>query len=384
MGLEEILYLRFANAMLEPVWSRNYLESRADHDGRGLRRRGPRPLLRPGRRAARRRRQPPDAGRRGGARWRRRRAATRRRSRTRRSRSSGPIADADPAHYVRGQYDGYRDDRRRRADSTTETYAALRLEIENWRWAGVPFFIRTGKRLPVDADRAAARLQASAAARLPADDTPARAEPARRQARPDDGHPAASSTRTAPTRTQPGADPRSTWSSPRRAARAPTPYEVLLHAAMVGDSTRFTRQDGVEETWRVMQPLLDAPPPVHPYAPGSWGPAAADDSSRRPRPLARTRGWRHDRRRPRTEPAAERGGAVAVPADRGVRVPLELPHRRAGRARRRDRLALRAALRLAERLRQPARPPGGLLPLRAVRHQPSRRRASTSRGRTCS
>jgi glucose-6-phosphate 1-dehydrogenase len=56
----------------------------------------------------------------------------------------------------------------------------------------------------------------------------------------------------------------------------PTPYEVLLHAALIGDSTPFTRQDGVEETWRVMQPLLDAPPPVHPYAPGSWGPEAAD------------------------------------------------------------------------------------------------------------
>ena len=58
-----------------------------------------------------------------------------------------------------------------------------------------------------------------------------------------------------------------------------TPYEVLLHAALVGDSTRFTRQDGVEEPWRVMQPLLDAPPPVHPYAPGSWGPEAANDCS---------------------------------------------------------------------------------------------------------
>ena len=56
----------------------------------------------------------------------------------------------------------------------------------------------------------------------------------------------------------------------------PTPYEVLLHAAMVGDKHRFTRQDGVEETWRIMQPLLDAPPPVHPYAPGSWGPEAAE------------------------------------------------------------------------------------------------------------
>jgi glucose-6-phosphate 1-dehydrogenase len=57
----------------------------------------------------------------------------------------------------------------------------------------------------------------------------------------------------------------------------PTPYEVLLDAAMRGASTRFTRQDAVEEAWRVMQPLLDAPPPVHPYRPGSWGPEAADD-----------------------------------------------------------------------------------------------------------
>jgi glucose-6-phosphate 1-dehydrogenase len=57
----------------------------------------------------------------------------------------------------------------------------------------------------------------------------------------------------------------------------PTPYEVLLHAALVGQSIRFTRQDAVEETWRVMQPLLDNPPPVHPYAPGSLGPEAANE-----------------------------------------------------------------------------------------------------------
>ena len=55
-----------------------------------------------------------------------------------------------------------------------------------------------------------------------------------------------------------------------------TPYEVLLRAAMIGNSTRFARQDGIEETWRVMQPLLDSPPPVHTYQPGSWGPSAAE------------------------------------------------------------------------------------------------------------
>jgi glucose-6-phosphate 1-dehydrogenase len=57
---------------------------------------------------------------------------------------------------------------------------------------------------------------------------------------------------------------------------APTPYEVLLLDALNGDSSRFTRQDSIDETWRIVQPLLDSPPPVHPYAPGSWGPKEAD------------------------------------------------------------------------------------------------------------
>jgi len=63
----------------------------------------------------------------------------------------------------------------------------------------------------------------------------------------------------------------------REGGEGPMPYETLLHAAMSGVRTRFTRQDGVEETWRIVQPLLDAPPPVHPYLQGSWGPAAAAD-----------------------------------------------------------------------------------------------------------
>jgi glucose-6-phosphate 1-dehydrogenase len=63
----------------------------------------------------------------------------------------------------------------------------------------------------------------------------------------------------------------------REGSEGPMLYEVLLHAAMVGDIMPFTRQDGVEETWRIMQRLIDAPPPVHSYALKSWGPAAADD-----------------------------------------------------------------------------------------------------------
>ena len=67
---------------------------------------------------------------------------------------------------------------------------------------------------------------------------------------------------------------------------APTPYEVLLHAAMVGGRARFARQDSVEAAWRVMQPLLDHPSPIQTYAPGTWGPAAADEL------VAAVGGWR--------------------------------------------------------------------------------------------
>ena len=97
------------------------------------------------------------------------------------------IDEADPAHYVRGQYDGYPEIDGVASDSTTETYAALRLDIENWRWSGVPFFIRTGKRLPDHADRGQARLQASAAARLRRSRPQPGAEPVRDQARSLDG-----------------------------------------------------------------------------------------------------------------------------------------------------------------------------------------------------
>ena len=177
-----------------------------------------------------------------------------------------------------GQYDGYLDIDGVAADSTTETYAALRLDIDNWRWSGVPFFIRDGEASAGDADRAPARLQAPAEARV------RRA----RDAAPSRTSSWSSSTRRPASRSQLDArraDSDATKAAPikldmefaEEGGEGATPYEVLLHAAMVGESTRFTRQDGVEETWRIMQPLLDDPPPVHPYAPGSWGPEAADE-----------------------------------------------------------------------------------------------------------
>jgi glucose-6-phosphate 1-dehydrogenase len=68
---------------------------------------------------------------------------------------------------------------------------------------------------------------------------------------------------------------------------APTPYEVLIHAALIGNNIRFTRQDGIAEQWRIMQPLLDKPPAIHPYAPGTWGPEAANKLT------ADAGGWRN-------------------------------------------------------------------------------------------
>ena len=187
------------------------------------------------------------------------------------------IAPADPAHYVRGQYDGYLDVDGVAPDSTTETYAALRLEIDNWRWAGVPVPAPHRQVPRHDPDRAAARSSRSRRnlGFFGRDIRPARAEPARGQARPVDRRPVQGARRAARRAAVPeGIELDMEFAD--QGGEGATPYEVLLAAAMAGNSTRFTRQDGVEETWRIMQPLLDSPPPVHPYARGSWGPEAAD------------------------------------------------------------------------------------------------------------
>ena len=136
---------------------------RGDHDGRELRRRGPRALLRPRRRRARRRRQPPNAGGRarrdGGARRRRRRNAQGRQGRAVQVHPRPPTPPTTCAASTTDTSTSTAS----RGTRRTETYAAMRLDIDNWRWAGVPWFIRTGKKLPATADRAARRLPRPAA-----------------------------------------------------------------------------------------------------------------------------------------------------------------------------------------------------------------------------
>jgi glucose-6-phosphate 1-dehydrogenase len=183
---------------------------------------------------------------------------------------------ADPAHYVRGQYEGYRSIDGVEPDSTTETFVALRLEIENWRWSGVPFFLRAGKALAMTATEVDVRFRKPPSIML---EDGVRALRHHNHVKLRIGEDAGASIglllkKAGEAATQ---SVHLDMSFEEQLGVAPGPYERLLHDALVGNGMLFPRQDVIEETWRIVQPLLDDPPPVEPYPPGSWGPDGCDD-----------------------------------------------------------------------------------------------------------
>jgi len=180
------------------------------------------------------------------------------------------IRPLDPDDLVRGQFKGYRQQQGVAADSSVETFAAVRLHVDSWRWDGVPFFIRAGKCLATTTTEVMVTLRRPPLRKLCPDErnyVRFRLSPdvqigiGARIKRP--GEQMVSDQTELAVVHHPDGDEMDA-------------YERLLGDAMAGDGTLFARQDGVEAAWEIVEPILGSVTPVHEYEPGSWGPAEAD------------------------------------------------------------------------------------------------------------
>jgi glucose-6-phosphate 1-dehydrogenase len=177
----------------------------------------------------------------------------------------------DPKEVVRGQFRGYRDENGVAKNSQVETFAALRLRIDTWRWADVPFYIRAGKNLPITATEVRVTLKRPPLAIFdPSDKMPANYFRLRLSPEVVIGEGALAKLNGEDMRGEPVE-----LIARHNSHEEKSPYERLLGDAVRGDTSLFTQDDSVEAAWRVVDPVLTAGLPVSEYEPGTWGPDAA-------------------------------------------------------------------------------------------------------------